>query len=211
MRHQIVVFLLLSAAGLLAAEGEPKPTYWWNVNAATSKDGWITVPDKITGAAFSVEANSGVTLAESSDGSGGKSLAFDGTQPKAVVSVAKINADANMSVSFKLNIADTGHVGQTVLQMPGLQIYAASEGPLHFGAGGTELVLPAPRGTMVTVTATIKGSDLEFQVDDKSVSGALPEGKLFEPEPGVLSIGGFKDNGALVGEISDIKISPASK
>ena len=162
-----------------------------------------------TGSGVRIEPGSGVTLVESSDGSGGKSLAFDGAQPKAVVSTSKINADANMSVSFKLNIAETGHVAQTVLQMPGLQIYAAAEGPLHFGAAGTELVLPVPRGTMVAVTATIKGSELELQIDDKSITGQVPEGKLFEPAAGTLSIGGLKDNGALAGEVSDIKISPA--
>ena len=215
MRH--LLFLLLPLTGLLAAENAPKPAFSWNFSEATETDGRITIPEKMTGADLVVDAGTGVTIVDSSDVAGGKALAFDGTQSKPCSTVSKINSDVGIRLTFKLLLDEQQRErSQGILQMPGIGIDAAREGPLHCGCsskGGSdeersskELVLPAPCGLWLTVSVSVKGSEIELQIDDKSILGQLPEGAVFEPKEGKLAIGGIAANGGLVGQISDIKI-----
>lgn len=215
MRYLLI--LLLPFAGLPAAEISPKPAFWWNFNEATESDGRITVPEKVTGADLAVPSGSGVTVVDSSDTAGGKALAFDGMQSKSCSTVTKINSDNGIQVTFRLFLGEEERErAQGILQMPGIGIYAAREGPLHCGIrargaseeehAGKELVLPAPCGVWLTVSISVNGRDIEFRIDDKTLLGQLPEGASFEPSEGILNIGGLAKNGGLVGEISDIKI-----
>ena len=215
MRYLFV--LLLPFTGLLAAENAPKPAFSWNFNEATETDGRITIPEKVTGADLAVDAGTGVTIVDSSDVAGAKALAFDGTQSKPCSTVSKINSDTGMRLTFKLLLSEEERErSQGILQMPGIGIYAAREGPLHcaFSAKGgseeeranKELVLPAPCGLWLTVSVSVKGSEIELQIDDKTLLGQLPEGAVFEPKEGKLAIGGLAANGGLVGQISDIRI-----
>lgn len=218
--HSLLFLLLLPFAGLVAGENEPQPAYWWNVNEATAQDGTVTVPEKIAGADL-VAAGGGVTIVDSTDASGGKALAFDGTQLKACASVDKIHTEPGMRVAFRLFLGqEPRETAQGIIQLPGVSIYAAREGPLHCGvrlAGGPEgvtgkeLVLAAPCGIWITVSVSIKGSEVELQIHDKSKLAQIPEGAVFEPAEGTLQIGGTSKNGALIGEMADIKIFPSPK
>jgi len=218
MRSLIPILLTLTVHPLAAAASEPQPIYWWDVNAAKDDAGSVTIPEKISGADIIVPADNGVTLVDCDDGSGGKGLAFDGTQNKVCSSVSKLTVEPNALVSFKLKLSNAPRErAQTIFLGCGISIYAAKEGPLHFGVvsqGGPdgtariEVVAPVSTGTWVALTASIKGSELELRVDDTSVTGSLPEGAVFSPKLDILRIGGDSSSGALIGEISDIKISP---
>ena len=218
MQTPVTSLLILIIFNLLAAAGEPKPICWWDVNVAKDDSGTITIPEKIAGADIVVEAGSGVTLVDTGDSSVGKSLSYDGSQKKALSPVSKVTGESNMEISFKLKLSEEPRErAQMIFQGCGISIYASREGPLHFGVastgggGGptrTEIVAPVPTGTWVTVTAIIKGSAMQLQAEDKSVTGSLPDGAVFEPTADTIRIGGDSSSGGLIGEIADIKISP---
>jgi hypothetical protein len=215
LRTIIPTFLIVQAFVVLANGGEPKPLYRWDVNAAKDDAGTITVPEKIAGADIVVEAGNGVTLVDTGDSSVGKSLSFEGSQKKALSPVSKVAGDSNMEISFKLKLSEEPRErAQMILQGCGISIYASREGPLHFGVastGGatpTEVVAPVSTGMWVTITAIVKGSAIELQAEDKSVTGSLRDGAVFEPTEDTIRIGGDSSSGGLVGEIADIKISP---